>query len=350
MNCFKFFFVKLIPIAKYRRELRKKLKDNSKKSVLTANLYFPKMKKISSGKGYKKLNVVIVNDTRREDFHLGCYTVMNNLEFLCKKYNLNIIDSIQNIKQDFNDDNYKKTIELSDAVIINGEGTLHDNYGEGIYKAAQVAKETNKKVFLINSVWQNNSDKKGMLDLFDLISVRESNSLSEVQNDGAKDAILTPDLSLYTRESYDFKTKNINNNKIMFTDNVLRNKTADYKKIADSMNVDMLYMQKHKDYIDSFKQLAKYDKIITGRFHVLCLSMVLGIPTIAEESNTHKVNGVLKDSGLLDYSYSNYSNIEEFINKDCLDFINKSSVYVNNAIKSIDNLFKEIRRIVEKSS
>jgi len=107
-------------------------------------------------------NIFIINDTRRDSAHLGCKIVMQNLLKLCDKYNFNILGLEKNISEDFDKEDFKNKINNVDFIIVNGEGTLHDNAGEGIYSRVKIAKDLKKSVFLINAVWQNNNLTKNI--------------------------------------------------------------------------------------------------------------------------------------------------------------------------------------------
>ena len=143
--------------------------------------------------------VFIINDTHRESFlHLGCKIVMENIYILCKKYDLEVVGSDKDISEVFDETLFSNSIKDADCVIVNGEGTLHDNAGMGIFNRIKIVKELNKKIVLINAVWQNNFVTKQYLNYFDLICVREGFSLKEIIGDGAKNAFCVPDLTFYS--------------------------------------------------------------------------------------------------------------------------------------------------------
>ena len=72
------------------------------------------------------MNILIANDTRVENHH-GCSRVMNCIDKNISQrgqFNLKYMPLLHNWS---NYENSKKLILTSDIVLINGEGTLHDN-------------------------------------------------------------------------------------------------------------------------------------------------------------------------------------------------------------------------------
>src|SRR5690606_27728585 len=143
------------------------------------------------------LNVLILNDTRFE-YHHGCSRVMNVIDLHLKKYNCNTEYVSLEERWDLSELIKRKIIQ-SDIVLINGEGTIHDNSKLGIIltKVARFAFYHNVKSYLINATFQNNTEiSYEDLKYFTLISVRESRSLAELKkiNINAK---VVPDLTFF---------------------------------------------------------------------------------------------------------------------------------------------------------
>ena len=156
--------------------------------------------------------ICILNDTSRDIGHFGCNSVMENLKKLCYYNQLEVLFIDNDTNPNFDCKEYIQKIKNLDFVIVNGEGCLHDNKCLDIYKKCQLAKELNKKIFLINTVWQNNEETKKYLNLFDILSTRESFSFNQAINDGAKNIFCVGDLSFYSfPEIYKNKNKPIKN-------------------------------------------------------------------------------------------------------------------------------------------
>jgi len=275
---------------------------------------------------------IILNDTRRQRAHIGCNEVMKNLTILCRKHQIDIIASIKSTRV-LENRLFQKKLDFADLLIINGEGTFHDNKKPALnfLKAAQIAKQRNKTVWLVNTVWQNNEEFIKYLDVLDKISVRESISFEQIKGSYPAAKII-PDLSLYR---VDNKAANpLRAKDWIFTDSVDMETTSLLRKTAKRYSSSFYKMSsKHKlrnalksprtapAYLQSkltrklnISDILNARRVVTGRFHAMLLCAKYGIPFIVIESNTHKVQGVLKDIGFLDhemYIEKNELNIDQ---------------------------------------
>ena len=150
---------------------------------------------------------ILINDTSQE-YHIGCVNVINNIERLCKENNIQLIDKFT--RHDISDRTrpgcLNKRINNCDIVIINGEGSLHHHPRRNTKWLPVILKmiPNNKKVVLINTLWQNMKDLKediNLLDKLNLISVRESNSYNDLISIYPKKEkiIITPDILFSTK-------------------------------------------------------------------------------------------------------------------------------------------------------
>jgi hypothetical protein len=184
----------------------------------------------------------------------------------------------------------EKHLISDNKVLVNGEGTLH-NDTERCFKLlekAKILKEEGKKVYLINSVWQNNRKAKAYLKYFDKIFVRESFSQKSLQDQGY-DAKVVPDLSLYiTKKEKPVKKKH----KVIFIDSV-QDETADYlNMLSKQFNAPFYRMCESPNIIE---EIRSSEKVCTGRFHGLTFCIKYNIPFVAFDSNTHKIKGLVFD-------------------------------------------------------
>ena len=291
----------------------------------------------------------LLNDTRREKNHLGCSLVYSNLNILCEKYGMNIFFS-DSAYPSFDDDikQYNNILKYSGIVIFNGEGTLHDDAGINMFEKCKLAKEMGKKVVLINTVWQNNKNTEKYLKYFDLISCRESLSYFELPENVKSKAMVVPDLTFYGRIK---EYPQSDENKVLFTDSVIPKNTTLLKKLADNYNEKIYYMHNNGNKVSTYLEekdiasLGKNSLIVTGRFHALTLGIKYQVPTIVLSSNTHKVEGLLKDAGLSFCLAKNEREITHLI--DNIDsfrqsYFIKANQYYQNAQIRIEHLFKTI--------
>lgn len=264
------------------------------------------------------LKAALLNDTTRDKGHWGCLHVIQNITSLCLNKNCKICLYDKNGSENFDKTEFCNQISAADIVILNGEGTLHDDAGEVWLQKALLAKELKKKVFLVNAVWQNNPANKRYLSVFDVCSFRETFSFQEAVKDGCKNAFHIPDLSFYSLP----ELKNLDyhpHKNLAIIDSVKKDITSELIKIAKKQNCDLFFMyhkhwQKQKRnwryfpallmhhlhflHLDNAKQLLPYKSLISGRFHACCMSLMLKIPTFAIESNTWKIKSMFHDAHL----------------------------------------------------
>jgi len=89
------------------------------------------------------------------------------------------------------------------------------------------------------------------------------------------------------------------------------------------------------------------DLIITGRFHGVCFAAICDVPFLAYPSNSHKVEGLLKDM-----------NCEDLLVRNTRDALRKKQAaisaqpkirnYVKRSVNCIENLFDDIRKIADE--
>jgi hypothetical protein len=143
------------------------------------------------------LRAIVYNDTSR--FHHGCCSVMRTLHREAERAGIEILESV-----------YGNTWRLSrsypiwraeslgdaDLVIVNGEGTMHDDSRMAVFYLDEViAKRGHRKVALVNSLWQRMAPRHAaLLAEADLVSVREPLSHAAL---GLASAAIMPDLSYY---------------------------------------------------------------------------------------------------------------------------------------------------------
>ena len=105
------------------------------------------------------IKIALLNDTTRDAGHIGCIAVMHNLRLLCLNKNWEIIFTDADCHR-LNKSDYSQKIQSADIVILNGEGSLHNNQNTIWFEKMLLAKEAHKKCFLMNTIWQANELKK----------------------------------------------------------------------------------------------------------------------------------------------------------------------------------------------
>jgi hypothetical protein len=286
---------------------------------------------------------ILINDTSNEH-HMGCDTVISNIKYLCILNGIEIIDTFTRNHTKNQHKRLENGIKACDIVIINGEGTLHDQYGRNFLQPLLAKIPKGKKTVLINSVWHN----MGMihqLEKLSLISLRETNSLLSFRKDHPtrSGVIITPDVIFYRQP----KETEI----IGYGDSVYGNIASqlnkwgnyfplDYRRDGSPLSINI----KKDDVNDYIRWLKSTDLHITGRFHGVCLSAIAGTPFLALKSNALKIEGILKDMGCSELLIANTSQISAK-KEIAYNLAHKAYEYARVAHVKVEDLFKRIKAI-----
>ena len=183
------------------------------------------------------------------------------------------------------------------CVLINGEGSLHDNVCEKIHYGVK-AKKSGKEVHLINTVWQNmNHPITQEIKSFDSVCVREVVSHNQIKVIRA-DAKVCVDLSYFhpvklPKRTYTEKIYGGSFLKIRQTD--AWGSIAPLSTLCGGMKkVDIKDFTSWQVYLN---HLASCKVLYTGYHHAVIAACKLRIPFIAYRGNTDKVLGIIKMAG-----------------------------------------------------
>jgi polysaccharide pyruvyl transferase WcaK-like protein len=343
------------------------------------------------------MKVIIANDTRIEKHH-GCSRVMNTIDRNLYCRNVEISKYIKLLEYWDSDENIKRDILQTDLVIINGEGSLHDDnpYINRLLSLIEFCKHYNLPVVIINATISNLSKKNlELLKQATAIYVRESCSYDYLLSHDIK-SLVVPDLTFWNSDGFDNTQNDSASKKIGYTDSVLKKSAVKIDKYAKNNQFDYINIFNNNDYLNeniitilqkkrvlrflrkSFKKAIKqyfltkrrnkngiyqkqnqvdfianlneYKFIFTGRYHMVCFCLIMKIPFFAISSSTYKIEGLLQDAGLnsarlitpdeinldliFDFSADEISNIETFL-------IESNS--------KIDTMFNQIVSLAEKN-
>jgi len=320
------------------------------------------------------MKIAVFNDTRTGSKHIGCSVVMANLEELFKAADMEPVLYLAAGRD------WRRHIErlpkrgYLDAVIVNGEGTLHhsadSDRADILADVAAFANEyLNVPAFLINStLFRNTPELYKKLSEFDGIYVRDSFSRDELKKNGL-DGVVVPDMTFAVQDV----ARNIADRKgVGATDSVYGNLSKEIKGAAKEFGWDYRSMAVPKwvefqvrDVFRPFRLLGKikrnvYERsvaqrtsfgtpeefitwlktkklVITGRYHTVTLCLLTRTPFIALESNTPKISALLYDvfgtdrrivSSIGDICTSNLSSYMKYEEDECKainDFLLKSA-------------------------
>lgn len=270
------------------------------------------------------MRFAVFNDTSPTR-HYGCMLVMANLERLLEESGGTVVWRWPVGK------NWREYPELLpakgavDAVIVNGEGTMHHNtqrlrVGWLADVAAYANEELGVPAFLLNAtIYCNTPDFYRKLEQFSAIYVRDSLSRQELSMHGLC-AEVVPDLTL----AKPFVASGARRESPGGTDSVLSAVTRSINALCDEQGwpfrkmvsarrpswSDLLrpgplarelreVMRARKTFSRSpesfLEYLAKRTVIVTGRYHAVTMSLLTRTPFVAVESNTPKISSLVED-------------------------------------------------------
>lgn len=289
----------------------------------------------------QRKRAVVLNDTSWEHHH-GCAKVMANLRDGLASSGIDIASSFPVGKDWRKDKRICADISSCDILVVNGEGTIHDDtaMAQSLVASGEFATKWGVPAILINSTWHSNSlELAEKARFFKNIYVRESRSQAELAKNGVKSAVV-PDLtfmsckeslsdelregvivtdSVYNDISEKLYCTSKNHNDIDFipllapfkireTSGKFIEKYIKYKiygLVSEQLEALGLVRQHYismryvlpsvEDILNAF---LSHKLVVCARFHGLCFALQTLTPFVAIGSNSHKVEGILEDVGL----------------------------------------------------
>lgn len=269
-------------------------------------------------------NVAIINDTTPTN-HYGCLMVMSNLRQLLHQEGVEVSWTWP-VGKDWR--KHKQVVlgfEKVDAIIVNGEGTIHHGprrwQAQALVDFADFAhQELQVPVYLINATLFANEDALNQkLKEFDAIYVRDRASHEELNNIGIENSFV-PDMTFALSSGLQHKHEK----PLCVVDSVMQTDVPILKKFSKSYNADYCSMivarpsnyspwkktrrfvletwkwffkERHRslDPKEFEKYLGQYQLVVTGRYHTVTMCLKNRVPFIALESNTPKISFLLKE-------------------------------------------------------
>lgn len=271
------------------------------------------------------MRVALFNDTSVSR-HFGCEAVLDTIERLFTGAGIALIHRHPVGRPWDSDPAAPRAIAEADAVVVNDEGTIHHDRpaGRRLAALAGAAAERGRPAYLINATLQDNdAEMVAALRGFRHIWVRESASAEWARARGLA-VTLCPDLSLCQSGLVPSLALT---GKPAVIDSVLPEANLALARHAAALGT-RLWGMKHdeagrllscpppavlrgdgtalpfepfgppRDFVGFARQLGARSRLITGRFHAVCLAMVLRLPFHAIASNTWKIEAMLADAGL----------------------------------------------------
>ncbi len=271
------------------------------------------------------MRIAIINDTRPTN-HYGCMLVMENLIHLLKQQGADIVWTWP-VGIDWR--KHKRQIigkPQVDAIIVNGEGTIHHSadrkHARALSEFAEYAKEKLcTPCYLINAtLYKNSSEVYERLKAYRLIYVRDKESLDELHSFGLKGRYV-PDLTFAKSSNYLHQP----NKSVSVIDTALKAQIPilkaychqngfDFRSMVVARPSNANFFKSPRPFVKNiFKwvkedhkistqpsafinYLSKYEMVITGRYHAVSMCLKNKIPFVAIESNTPKISFLLEDA------------------------------------------------------
>lgn len=265
--------------------------------------------------------VVIFNDTSLYG-HPGCEVVMRQLRHQLRSVGLHVADDLWPAWRSW-PEQYKALSKLQcDLVVINGEGTLHDDqdpgraYVQELLESASIAhKRLKVPVALVNASISSLSDQSlERIASFDLIAVRDTASSIYLESAGIKSTTLC-DLALTSeplRPPRDWPvvvTDSTIDRIAKLLSQISRTHSYPYvpfesptpfpeksvRRIGNVTNRGSIRRRFSSSGARIEKSLLSSQFILAGRYHAVVFALREKIPFAALDSNTDKIRWLLQD-------------------------------------------------------
>jgi exopolysaccharide biosynthesis predicted pyruvyltransferase EpsI len=273
------------------------------------------------------IKIAIINDTRVTS-HYGCMLVMENLLALLEKNNVEVVWTWQ-VSIDWR--KHKSEILNKppvDAIIVNGEGTIHHSKDRKFAKALAEFAEFSYQVlktpaYLINAtLYKNDAAEYEKLKAYRAIYVRDKGSLEELESFKLEGKYV-PDLT-FAKNKTEYP-KLLPTQKTVIIDSAIKEDNPILKDFANANDLPFKSMivarRRNAKFIRSprpyVKNILKYiatdrklstapstyiqylrnhSLVITGRYHTVSMCIKNKIPFVAIDSNTPKIRYLLTDA------------------------------------------------------
>ncbi|MBR9651245.1 polysaccharide pyruvyl transferase family protein [Thalassovita aquimarina] len=278
-------------------------------------------------------NAVILNDTSTR-YHHGCARVVRLLLDGLRREDVTVLARSAARNDWERDADFLSALERADLVVINGEGTLHHGAaaGERLLKIADFVPAQGKKLALINAMYDQNPPQWAeLLNRFDILSARDSDSAAQMSAAVGRPVDWLPDLSLSAPAEISAQPRS----GVIIGDSVrierrralaraahrfsgatyIPTKTLRHPvwhlPVLGSVLKSALYalyngyptlrrprFEMPRDEAEYLRLIAGAELHITGRFHAVCLSLLTRTPFLAVTSTSGKIEKLLTDLGL----------------------------------------------------
>jgi hypothetical protein len=306
--------------------------------------------------------------------HIGCLAVTDaHLRMLIKNgyeipYIYTVLDTrhlwkgdIESSLKAIDSENIAKDINNADAIVVNGEGTIHHNKGLDLLAILKYAKDHRKPSYLTNALLQEMDDSWN--DLFkslDDINVRELKSHEYMNSKDISNRLV---LDSILEAKFDDKITHDYQNKIIVTDwhsarsHDIGEASSKFIEGRGERETEFLpydhwmYIQ-DQSWRNQIANTQTAKLTVTARHHGMYIAMMSGTPFVVMPSNSHKIEGMVRYSKIPIPFARNYEQLEEkakyaienpSIFKDLKDFI-----YEHKPLSTFDKLYEDVPTNIEQ--
>ncbi len=235
-----------------------------------------------------------------------------------------------------------------DAILINGEGTIHHEFGLHLLAIIAGAQELGKPTYLINSVLQSIPERYfGTLRKLKDLTVRDLCSYEYLKSNNIP-CRLVPDSILFAE--FNAGTDSIYDGKIIITDCIENREDIQQqiKYLLEHYEADAVYFPlegiNSDNWRDSLKKFSGARLIVTGRHHGVYLALMAKKPFIALSSNTWKIEGLLAAIGGQEWLWKKNINLVSLCEKACASNKEFFKIFSNRFLKKEKTAFDSIAR------
>jgi hypothetical protein len=236
------------------------------------------------------MRLFLANDTSTAP-HAGCKAVMRSLRAALAGVPDLVVTGTHFVGTTEVDD---AAFAEADAVMINGEGTIHHSGHRALFLMAMIeeAKRQGKRVLLVNALFQQYEGPENLLAGLALLAVREPRSAAFARRFGGQPQVLLDSAAdpafLATGVARRLKDGLVIGG--AHKDGLLQRPFA-------ALQGDRLRMGdgSFEDIVASLRNAEIY---LTGQHHGVYAAALAGCPFVATPSNSHKIESFIEWSGL----------------------------------------------------
>jgi hypothetical protein len=226
------------------------------------------------------MRAIVFNDTSR--FHHGSAAVMRRLHAEIAAADIELVESVYGNTWMFSK-SYpiwrEESMEAADLIVINGEGTMHDDARLAAFYLDEIAaRRGHRRLALVNTLWQRMSERsRAIAHRADLVVVREPVSHREL---GMASAVTMPDLSFYERPAW----SRLEPQGLV--------KGTFYGPAFRKLELDASIDVQRDDWSVMVNRLRHARALLTGKHHEVLAACVARCPFVTTEIPTHKIAGL----------------------------------------------------------